>query len=496
MATSFSSRFAPITFLYLLILTCSFSPILGINITNLLSSYPDLSDFANLLSTTAVAGDLSHRSSISLLAVPNSFLRSSDLTRRPSSTNLADVVRYHVLLEFLSWQDLRQIPASGKLVTTLYQTTGRATSNFGSVNITRDPSTNAVSVRSPAAYSPSNASVLSVIKTLPYNISIFAVSSLLVPFGFDLMASETRPPLGLNITKTLIDDHNFNVAASMLNASGVVGDLEKDEAGAGVTLFVPTDDAFANLPATASFQSLPADKKATVLKFHVLHSYYPLGSLESIVNPVQPTLATEETGAGRFTLNISRVNGSVAINTGIVQASVTQTVFDQNPVAIFGISEVLLPKEIFGKNPILGSKPGTDIGGGAEPPDISLSPEKSPGEHGPPSHLTAPPGFREEIRSEAADDGVRRLFLAICCIGLYVLPFVRPFLSFSANSPAAGEMTGSGLLWSNYWAILRFSRWDCWQSERNEDVRSRDLDGEDGESAEKLKSRIIRAVGC
>ncbi|KAM0072756.1 putative fasciclin-like arabinogalactan protein [Helianthus debilis subsp. tardiflorus] len=115
-------------------------------------------------------------------------------------------------------------------------------------------------------------------------------------------------------------------------------------------MFVPTDDAFADLPATANFQSLPADKKADVLRFHVLHSYYPLGSLQSIVNPVQPTLATEDKGAGMFTLNISRVNGSVAINTGIVIASITQTVLDQNPVAIFGISRVLLPKEIFGKN--------------------------------------------------------------------------------------------------------------------------------------------------
>jgi len=36
------------------------------------------------------------------------------------------------------------------------------------------------------------------------------------------MASETRPNIVLNITKALIDGHNFNVAASMLAASGVV----------------------------------------------------------------------------------------------------------------------------------------------------------------------------------------------------------------------------------------------------------------------------------
>uniref|UniRef100_A0A5B6ZTC3 Putative fasciclin-like arabinogalactan protein 4 n=1 Tax=Davidia involucrata TaxID=16924 RepID=A0A5B6ZTC3_DAVIN len=416
MATSSISHFTPLTFIYFLLFSSSSNLIIAVNITNLLSSYPDFSDFTNLLTTTSVAADLTHRSSLTLLVVPNSFLRSSDLTHR-SPSNLGDVIRYHVLLEYLSWPDIRQIPAAGKLVTTLYQTTGRATNNFGSVNITRNPTTNAVSVRSPAAYSPSNATILTLIKTLPYNVSIFSVNSLIVPYGFDLMASETRPPLGLNITKALIDGHNFNVAASMLMASGVVEGFEADEGGAGITLFVPTDDAFSDLPATAKFQSLPADKKAVVLKFHVLHSYYPLGSLESIVNPVQPTLATEDMGAGSFTLNISRVNGSVAIDTGIVQASVTQTVSDNNPVAIFGVSKVLLPREIFGNHPLVTTKPSDGEIGSAQPPEIALSPES----YGPPSHLSSPPGFRQDIGSEAANNGVQSIILALCCIGLYLL---------------------------------------------------------------------------
>ncbi|CAL5344116.1 unnamed protein product [Camellia sinensis] len=119
----------------------------------------------------------------------------------------------------------------------------------------------------------------------------------------------------------------------------------------------------------------------------------------------------EDMGAERFTLNISKVNGSVAIDTGIVQALVTQTVFDQNPVAIFEASRVLLLREIFGKNPIV------DIAsGGAQPPDVSLSPENLPKLYVPPSHLLSPLG--QEIRSEAAGNGVQRFVLALCCIAL------------------------------------------------------------------------------
>ncbi|KAI3801514.1 hypothetical protein L1987_29621 [Smallanthus sonchifolius] len=403
------SHFTPIITLYLLFHTTLIS---AVNITHLLSPYPDLSDFSDLLATTTVAVDLSQRTSLTLLAVPNSILRSSDIIRRsPSSNNIADVIRYHVLLQYLSLNDLRRFPPSGKLITTLFQTTGRATNNFGYVNVTYDGQTNTTTVRSPAAYSqpPNTATVISLIKTLPYNVSIYTVNSLIVPYGFDLLSSESRPPLGLNISKALIDGHNFNVMASILAASGVVQEFESDEGGAGITLFVPTDDAFADLPATANFQSLPADKKADVLRFHVLHSYYPLGSLQSIVNPVQPTLATEDKGAGSFTLNISRVNGSVAINTGIIQASVTQTVFDQNPVAIFGISRVLLPKEIFGKNAVMYNSPPIN---GAPSPVTSSSPLNFPPElYGP----SLPPGSREVLHSSAT---VRSVEFAVLCIGL------------------------------------------------------------------------------
>ncbi|KAI3679356.1 hypothetical protein L2E82_51436 [Cichorium intybus] len=247
------SDFTPIIMLYLLLHSTFIS---AVNITHLLSPYPDLSDFSDLLSTTTVVADLTQRTSLTLLAVPNSFLRTSELIRRsPSSTNIADVIRYHVLLQYLSLHDLRRLPPSDKLITTLFQTTGRATNNFGLVNVTYDDKTDTTIVRSPAAYSqaPSNATVISLINNLPYNVSIYSVNSLIVPYGFNLLSSESRPPLGLNISKALIDGHNFNVAASMLAASGVVQEFESDEGGAGITLFVPTDDAFSDLPASANF---------------------------------------------------------------------------------------------------------------------------------------------------------------------------------------------------------------------------------------------------
>lgn len=218
----------------------------------------------------------------------------------------------------------------------------------------------------------------------------------------------------MNITRILIEARGFNVAASMLEASGVAAELEADEHGAGITAFVPTDEAFAGLPATERLQSLPADRKAAVLRFHVLHSYYPLGSLESIVNPVQPTLATEDTEAGRFTLNITRVNGSVAIDTGVVQAWITRTVFDQNPVAIFAVSKVLLPREMFGKGRGEGvvAAVAPMAGGGAG--SVGVSPQVA---EMPPTRISSPPGMRGEIVSIAGIKTCRCGWI-ISCIGV------------------------------------------------------------------------------
>lgn len=225
---------------------------------------------------------------------------------------------------------------------------------------------------------------------------------MLIPPSVDIMASQSQPLLGLNVTKALMDGHDFNVAASLLQASGVSDELESDETGAGITLFIPTDDSFADLLPTVKIQSLTADNKAVLLKFHVIHSYYPLGSLESIVNPDQPTLATESGGAGVYTLNISRVNGSVAINTGLIQASVTQTVFDEKPIAIFGINSVLLPKEIFGNTPIKMTTPL--LTGGVTTPETKTEFES-------PSQLSVVDG----------SDATRRVGLERYIVGMYCI---------------------------------------------------------------------------
>lgn len=324
----------------------------GFNITAFLWRYPEFETFNKLLTTTNVAKDINNRTSLTILALPNSILENY-MTRFGGNLQVMEiqsVLQYHVLLEYMDWDRLHQMTSRGTLITTLYQTTGRAPKDSGLVNITCEKN-GAIRIRAPAPYGGSfNATVMRLVKAFPYNISIFSISTLLIPYGFDLSTAAEPSDNAINVTEVLLNAKNFNFVVSMMVASGITSDLESDQAGAGITIFAPTDDAFSALPPD-TLQSLTAENKAVVLKYHVLHSYYPLGSLDSIVNPLQPTLATESMGAGTYTLNITRVNGSVAVNTGIVLASITQTVFDQKPLAIFAVPKVLLPQEMFGKQP-------------------------------------------------------------------------------------------------------------------------------------------------
>ncbi|KAL3625877.1 hypothetical protein CASFOL_030406 [Castilleja foliolosa] len=74
----FIPKISNLTFVYLLLFfSVNLIPISSLNITDLLSSYHDLSGFTSFLTSTAaaaVASDLSNRSNITILAVPNDRL--------------------------------------------------------------------------------------------------------------------------------------------------------------------------------------------------------------------------------------------------------------------------------------------------------------------------------------------------------------------------------------------------------------------------------------
>ncbi|KAE8688886.1 hypothetical protein F3Y22_tig00110954pilonHSYRG00215 [Hibiscus syriacus] len=280
------SHVTSFTFFYFLLLSSSSasSPtaVTELNITSILSSFRNFTSFASLFSFTSVLSDLTRRQDpITLLAVPNS---TSPLPLPPIS--LAASLRPH-------------------------SSTSSATHPPKILLLDQPPPDPALR-RPPLQTRPFCPNKNAALQYHDPRRQFPPRPVRLQPNGF-----RNPPPLGLNITKALIDGHNFNVAAALLSSSGVVDEFEADEEIGG-----------SKIPRA---------------------SYLLLGSLESIVNPVQPTLATEDSGAGSFTLNISRVNGSVAIDTGIVQASVTQTVLTKIQLPFSGFPRFCCPERFLGK---------------------------------------------------------------------------------------------------------------------------------------------------
>ncbi|MCH96913.1 fasciclin-like arabinogalactan protein, partial [Trifolium medium] len=149
-----------------------------------------------------------------------------------------------------------------------------------------------------------------------------------------------------NIPKTLQQDasHNFNTASSQFLSVHI--DYINPETP--LTVFVPDDHAFADASA-AGYKTLPIEKKYFVLKCHMISEYLPPSLLRNTANVwwhLEATVATEILENQKYMLNFSAtVNGSVAVSNTYVQAIVTRTIYDCSPIAVYGVTKVLLPRD-------------------------------------------------------------------------------------------------------------------------------------------------------
>ena len=112
----------------------------GQNVTEVLSHHPNYSTLMRMLVATGVAAEINIRSSLTLLCPDNAILDPVVAQNANSSLQqLGDVLRYHVLLQYLDMTELKNMNNGSGLVTTLYQTTGRAQGTDGFVNVSDLP---------------------------------------------------------------------------------------------------------------------------------------------------------------------------------------------------------------------------------------------------------------------------------------------------------------------------------------------------------------------
>ncbi|XP_059312863.1 fasciclin-like arabinogalactan protein 8 [Lycium ferocissimum] len=360
------------------------------NITEILSHFPEYSEFNSYLSQTKLADEINSRQTITVLALPNGAM-SSVVGKHPLSV-IKNVLSLHILLDYFDGTKLHKISDGTTLSTTLYQTTGNANGNLGSVNIT-DLKGGKVGFGSAIPNSPLASTYTKSVKQIQYNISVLEISAPIIAPG---ILAAPAPSGDFNITGAL-EKAGCKTFASLLISSGVLKTYET-AITKGLTVFAPNDEAFkgAKVP---DLSKLSNAEVVSLLQYHAVPSYTPIGSLKTKKNPI-PTLATN--GASKYDLRASTAGDQVTLDTGVDSSRIASTVIDSTPFCIFTVDSVLLPEELFGKSPSPAPGPAPDI---SPAPEVA-SPGPAPDASSPTPMMSppAPPMMSPEVSPAAGPD--------------------------------------------------------------------------------------------
>ncbi|KAI4354909.1 hypothetical protein L6164_003734 [Bauhinia variegata] len=346
------------------------------NITDILSGFPEYSQFNSFLSQTGVADEIDSRQTITVLVLNNGAF-SSLASKYPLSV-IKNVLSYHVLLDYFDGAKLHQISDGTTASTTLLQTTGNSPGNTGSVNIT-DLKGGKVGFGSAAPGSKLDSTYTKSVKQIPYNISVIEISAPIITPGL-----LTAPPPSANVNITaLLEKHGCKMFASLLVSSGVIKTYQS-AVEKGLTIFAPNDEAF-KARGVPDLSKLTNSDVVALLNYHGSPKYLPKGALKTNKDPIT-TLATS--GAGKYDLSTSTDGDSVTLHTGVSPSRLADTVLDSPPLVIFTVDSVLLPKELFAKSP--SPAPAPEPASAPSPAPI-LAPTPGPAADAPTPMADSPP---------------------------------------------------------------------------------------------------------
>ncbi|KAI3753495.1 hypothetical protein L2E82_25549 [Cichorium intybus] len=322
-----------VTLCFLLLITLS-TTTNGHNITHILAKDPEFSTFNHYLTLTHLAGEINRRQTITVCAVDNAAM-SALIAKGLSLVTIKNVLSLHVFADYFGSKKLHQVTKGSTSTATMYQATGEAPGTTGYVHIT---DVKGGKVQFTPEDNPTQTDVVYVksILEMPYNISVIQISEI-------LQSPEAEAPTSapdLNLTSLLQRD-GCKAFYDLLSTSGAIGTFLSTVDG-GVTVFCPSDDAIKAF--APKYKNLTAEGKTSLLLYHGVPTYNSMGMLRSS-NGLMNTLATE--GANKYDFTVQNDGEDVKLKTKVVTAGITGTVIDEEPVALYKINKVLLPRELF-----------------------------------------------------------------------------------------------------------------------------------------------------
>ncbi|VFQ98915.1 unnamed protein product [Cuscuta campestris] len=195
-------------------------------------------------------------------------------------------------------------------------------------------------------------------------------------------AAGPAPPGPTNITAILEKAGQYTTLIRLLKATqvGAQIDTQLNNSNQGLTVLAPTDNAFSGLK-PGTLNSLSDQEKVELVQFHVLSSFYSISQFQTASNPLRTQAGN---GAGAFPLNVTATGNQVNVTTGVVDATLANTVYTDGQLAVYQLDKVLLPIGLFGPpapasapSPKKSEKKGKVAGGPVSGEDAT--PEKASG---------------------------------------------------------------------------------------------------------------------
>ncbi|KAJ4972024.1 hypothetical protein NE237_005123 [Protea cynaroides] len=173
--------------------------------------------------------------------------------------------------------------------------------------------------------------------------------SLTLLFTTTLAQSSTSAPAPsgpTNITAVLEKAGQFSILIKLLKSTqaGDQINTQLNNSNQGLTIFAPPDNAFSNLQA-GTLNSLTDQQKMELLQFHVLPTYVSLSQFQTVSNPLRTQAGNSNNG--EFPLNVTTSGNNVNLTTGVVNATVANTIYSDGQLAVYQVDQVLLPLELF-----------------------------------------------------------------------------------------------------------------------------------------------------
>ncbi|CAL1403416.1 unnamed protein product [Linum trigynum] len=157
-------------------------------------------------------------------------------------------------------------------------------------------------------------------------------------------------PGPLDVAKILDKAGRFTVFLRLLKSTQEDVELyqQLNETHNGATVFAPSDGAFSGLKA-GTLNSLSDGDKSELVKYHIVPFFISSAQFQTVSNPVR----TQAGSGGRLSMNITTdvTGSSVNISTGIVNTTISGTVYADSRLAIYQVDKVLLPLDVFTPRP-------------------------------------------------------------------------------------------------------------------------------------------------